>query len=381
MKIKFKKLLSVAALVFVIPILFAGCYLESAFFGGKGIPPLKPPAVVKTYGDLSIHFLELNNMYAGDCVYISYGETDILIDAGSRQGSAATINNYLNKHVTNNTLDFVIATHADQDHIAGFYGNLDNRAPGGRTGVMYNFDIDIIIDYPRSNSTSAIRGNYENNARAYAIANGATHYNALQCFNEEDGAKRIYDIGDGIELEIMYNYYYSNYSYYENNYSVVVMIRQGKNQYLFTGDLEYEGESHMVDYYKQFGGIGHCVLYKAGHHGSVSSSTNKLLDDITPKYVVVMCVAGDGFYTSNLDNQFPTKSFLIRIGQYTDEVYVTTEKIDNITGSNQYKSMNGDIVFLVSNGEFSMTGSNNSLKLKDTEWFQSRWSSPWPLVA
>ena len=35
-------------------------------------------------GDLSIHFMELGNEYAGDSIYIKAGETDILIDAGSR---------------------------------------------------------------------------------------------------------------------------------------------------------------------------------------------------------------------------------------------------------------------------------------------------------
>ena len=40
-------------------------------------------------GDLSIHFMELGNNYTGDAVYIKAGDTDILIDAGSRTNSAA----------------------------------------------------------------------------------------------------------------------------------------------------------------------------------------------------------------------------------------------------------------------------------------------------
>ncbi|MDR0455314.1 MAG: MBG domain-containing protein, partial [Treponema sp.] len=38
--------------------------------------------VTLNHGDLSIHFLELGNKYTGDCVYVNYGDIDILIDAG-----------------------------------------------------------------------------------------------------------------------------------------------------------------------------------------------------------------------------------------------------------------------------------------------------------
>ena len=44
------------------------------------------PAVLVN-GELQIHFLELGNKYTGDCTYIKAGDTDILIDAGSRTSS------------------------------------------------------------------------------------------------------------------------------------------------------------------------------------------------------------------------------------------------------------------------------------------------------
>ena len=42
-------------------------------------------------GDMQVHFLELGNKYTGDCTYIKAGESDILIDAGSRTSSVETI--------------------------------------------------------------------------------------------------------------------------------------------------------------------------------------------------------------------------------------------------------------------------------------------------
>ncbi len=50
-------------------------------------------------GDLEIHFLELGNKYTGDCTYIKAGDTDILIDAGSKTSSIPTISEYLDAYV------------------------------------------------------------------------------------------------------------------------------------------------------------------------------------------------------------------------------------------------------------------------------------------
>ena len=56
------------------------------------------------------------------------------------------------------------------------------------------------------------------------------------------------------------------------------MLRRGEEQYLFTGDLEKEGEAHLVEFYD----LGEVYLYKAGHHGSKTSSSIDLLNEIKP---------------------------------------------------------------------------------------------------
>ncbi|MDE6850634.1 MAG: MBL fold metallo-hydrolase, partial [Clostridia bacterium] len=84
--------------------------------------------------EFSIHFLELGNKYAGDCTLIKCGDTEVLIDAGSRTNSAATINEYLSRYVTDDKIEYVIATHAHQDHIAGFVGK---GSGNNKDGVLY----------------------------------------------------------------------------------------------------------------------------------------------------------------------------------------------------------------------------------------------------
>lgn len=329
---------------------------------------------VITDSELSIHFLELGNHYVGDCVYIKCGENDILIDAGSRNDSATRIIEYVDNFVNDNTLEYVIATHAHEDHIAGFYDE------SGRKGIFSHYQVENIIDFPNTNKTNlnpttTVIGKYYA-ARDAEVALGATHYTALECYNNKNGATRIIQLSETVELEVLYNYYYDHsYSTGENNFSVCVMLNHGENHYLFTGDLESAGEKKLVTYYKDnHGGLPKCTLYKAGHHGSGTSSCPELLEAIDPDYICICTCAGTSEYTDNKDNQFPYQSFIDNVAPYTDKVFVTT-MVDNYVDSGwssngTVKSMNGDIVCYFNNNQINFRFSNNSLLLKDTDWFK-----------
>lgn len=337
-------------------------------------PETQPVVTLPATGAVSVHFLELGNDATGDSIYIKAGDVDILVDAGSDYDSADTIEGYVDRYCEDNTLEFVIVTHSHLDHIAGFAGS--ERYPS----LFRRFECETIIDFPKTDNPSDAYNNYiaERDAE---VAQGAQHYTALQCYNNEGGAQRIYDLSDdgSIKLEILYNYYYENKAPKENEYSVCFILHQGSNSYLFTGDLESGGEERMVEYYNEnHGGLPQCVLYKAGHHGSKTSSSVELLSQIKPQYAVVTCVAGSDKHTDKLLNQFPTQDFIERIAPYTDKVYVTS--IVTATGSG-YASMNGDVVFICDEGEISVQCSASQTLLKDTEWFNSNrlmpdaWSS------
>ena len=319
--------------------------------------------------ELSIHFLELGNKYTGDCVYINYGEIDILIDAGSRTSSSATIIDYIEQHTQDRKIEYVVATHAHQDHIAGFYSTKTT------TGVLDAFEIGTVIDYPLANTASATRTSYETTVKRLCDEGETVHYTALQCYNNADGAQSVYELGPGVTMEILYQRYYENKTSSENNYSVCIMIKNGDEQYLFTGDLEKEGEDSLVDFYKEDrGGLGHCTLLKAGHHGSSTSSHPKLLEAVTPEYIMICTCAGSPEYTSAVLNQFPTQQFIDRIAEYTDRVYITT-LIVNYSG-NMFEPLNGNIVFLVKDGGKAVVCSGSDLVLKDTEWFKNNRACP-----
>lgn len=328
------------------------------------------PADIALIGDaeFSIHFLELGNKYAGDCTLIKCGDTEVLIDAGSRTNSAATINSYLSRYVTDNKIEYVIATHAHQDHIAGFVGK---GSGDNKDGVLYTYEIGTLIQFSGHNTNSNVYKQYVS-AVTYAESQGAAAFTALQCWNNSDGAQRSYDISkeqDGsLTINILYNYYYEHETADENDYSVCMLLTRTadddtKTHYLFTGDLEGKGEEYLMDNNE----LPQVELFKGGHHGSKTSSTDKLLNKIKPKNVAVCCCAGSTEYTSNPDNTFPTQAFIDRISKHTDNVYCTSLCVDYKSG--KFESMNGDIVFMFSDDMLKLWCSNNLTKLKDTEWF------------
>ncbi len=316
--------------------------------------------VLEGEGDLSIHFLELGNKYNGDCIFIKTGDTEVLIDGGSREDSSDDIERYIDGYCTDGVLEYVIVTHADQDHIAAFAGNRSNSS------LFERFECKTIIDFPRTNKTTQTYQRYLE-ARNGEVNEGAVRYSALQCYREEDGAKRSYALSENASLNILYNYYYENYSSDENNYSVCVTVTHGKSTYLFTGDLEEEGEEKLLEY----NDLPQCKLYKAGHHGSSTSSTEKLLKAIKPEYVCVCCCAGAPEYTKTNASTFPTQKMLDRVLRYTKNVYVTSmaTEVDLEKKDWEVTSMNGNIVVRSDGEHLTVTGSNNSTPLPETDWF------------
>lgn len=337
--------------------------------------------LVKTQ-QMSIHFLELGNVYTGDCTLIDIGDTEILIDAGSKSSSVNQIKQYIDQYVEDGIIEYVIVTHAHEDHIAGFSTskNVDS--------LFDLYDVENIIEFAKTNKTptASLYSNYlrekqELSQKMQAKGTNLNIFTALDCVNEVNSAKRVYNLTENIKLEILYQEFYEKKATTENNYSVCFqLVENEQNYYMFTGDLEKEGEISLVNENKVGGkneGMLHEVqLYKAGHHGSKTSSSEEFLSVIKPHNVCVCCCAGSSEYTSKPENQFPTQEFVNRISAYTQNVFVTTLCLDYKQSS--YTSFNGNICVYYSREEnkIIILCSNNATKLKDTEWFATNRTMP-----
>ena len=317
--------------------------------------------------DISIHFPELGNAYTGDCVLIKVNDTEVLIDCGSRADSIATVSAYLDNYVKDGTLEYVIVTHAHQDHYAGFATAVNVN------GIFDLYDCRTIITFTQTNQSPTGKM-YSNFVRELndEVENGATHYTSYDCYNNLNGAKRNFNLGKGFNMEILYNYYDDHDATTENDYSVCCLISGNGKNFLFTGDLEKGGEDKLAERFV----IDHpeinvdtfrVDLYKAGHHGSKTSSNVNMLNVFKPINVCVCCCAGSSEYTETPKNQFPTQDFIDRISVWTKNVYVTTLCVDY--SKKEFTSFNGNITVVVIGDLLEVKCSDNNLKLYQTEWF------------
>ena len=364
---------------------FAGGFVGYAYF------TLPDDSDVYVSGDLSFHFLELGNANTGDCTLIKVGNTEVLIDAGSKTSSIPVITAYIDGYIEDDILEYVIVTHAHEDHYAGF-------ATNETTNSIFDFyKVGTIIDFPQITSSKSSQVMYNNylRERQEEVDAGAKHYTALDCVNSTNGAQPTFELSSSVTMTILYHRFYEEVSTTENNHSVCTLLTQGDNNFLFTGDLEKEGEESLAASNE----LPHCKLYKAGHHGSKTSSHEIMLAEISPEIVCVCCCAGNVEYLTtlpqNLNNSFPTQEFIDRISVYTDKVYVTTlgyivqeeyvedgetktkwvnEEDEN--GKDKFTSFNGNIVVTSNRKGVEVNCSNNNLILKETEWFKNNRTLP-----
>ena len=325
---------------------------------------------LETPDGISINFLEFGNYNTGDCTYIKAGDADILIDAGSKNKNVDTLKTFINKYCEDGKLEYVIATHNHEDHISGFYNESD------RVGIFNTYKIGTLIDFSLTNKASTATttqyGKYLRDRDA-RIESGDIehHYSVADCVDSTNPAPKEFVITDAVTMTILDQKFYRESSPDENNYSVCCLFtHKNNNHYLFTGDLEKEGEASLVELNE----LPHVQLFKGGHHGSKTSNTDTLLSVIQPENVCICCCAGNDEYTKAVDNQFPTQTAINNIAKYTSNIFVTTVTTDGHTG---YTSMNGNICFKSENGkDYTVAGSNNSVILKDTEWFKT--NRTWP---
>ena len=137
-----------------------------------------------------------------------------------------------------------------------------------------------------------------------------------------------------------------------------------KREYLQDLKRDFANEKKLVER----NNLSEVVFYKAGHHGSNTSSNACLIDIIKPQIVAINCVAGGQY-------DFPKQNAINRIAKYTDRVYVTRE----VGG----KLLNGTIIITSTADGVSVNCLNNQTLFKDTAWFNENRDLPntWKNIA
>ncbi len=232
---------------------------------------------------LTVAFLDVGQ---GDATFIKApGGVQMLIDGGANASVLRELGEVMPFY--DRSINIVLATHADQDHI------------GGLIEVLKRFKVDLFI---RSNATSS-----------------SAVYQELESLIKEKGIKEeiimapeIITLGPAVNFDILFPT--QNTAGWEtNDASIVGKLVYGQTSFLLTGDSPQLVEKYLVGKYGDF--LDSDVL-KVGHHGSKNSSTELFVGTVSPAYAVI---------SAGLDNKYghPNQEVLDIFTQFQEKVLET----------------------------------------------------------
>ncbi len=241
---------------------------------------------------LKIHFLDVGQ---GACALIESDGHYMLIDGGGRDASSFTVS-YL-AQLGIEKFDCLVATHFDEDHIAGLVGVFNKFAVDTVFEPSYKADKSIYTSFKEAEKKSGAEVIIPEPGAEYTL--GDAKFTILAPKKPENNA----------DEETALN------SSEENNRSICILLANGDNKVLFTGDAEQEEERYLVESGRDI----RADVYLVGHHGSSSSSSELLLDAVRPKYAVISCGTGN-------DYGHPTQEVLDRLWDKDVSVFRTDEQ-------------------------------------------------------
>lgn len=238
-----------------------------------------PPPENSTF---EIHFIDVGQ--ADAALVLCDGEA-MLIDGGNVADSSL-IYSYLKSHEIE-YLDYIICTHAHEDHVGGLAGALNYACVGAAYCPVTKYD-----------------------SKAFS--------NFVKYLNEQDVLITVPDVGEtffvgSAGVTVIGPVQYSTEP---NNTSIVLRIVYGETSFLFTGDAEREEEQDILN----AGYTLESTVLKVGHHGSANSTTYPFLREIMPQYAVISVGANNSY-------GHPTEDALSRLR----DADVTVYRTDNVS--------------------------------------------------
>lgn len=227
--------------------------------------------------DFEVHFIDVGQ--ADAALVICEGQT-MLIDGGNVDDSGL-IYTYLKDRKINH-LNYIIATHAHEDHVGGLAGALNYATVDKVYCPVTSYDSKVFenfVKYVERRNTEII----------------------------VPTVKDTFSLGSA-EVQIVG----VNASSDTNDTSIILRITYGKTSFLFTGDAERAAENAVINSGQNI----ESTVLKVGHHGSDTSTSYLFLREIMPEYAVIS-VGRDNEY------EHPTEEVLSRLRDANVKVYRT----------------------------------------------------------
>ena len=203
---------------------------------------------------LQVSFLDVGQ---GDSIFIdSPVGNQVLIDGGSGRGVLRVLGSEMPFY--DRTLDLIIGTHPDADHIGGLSFILDRYRVTG-----------ILTDQGQSQT------------EAFDLFNTLSQKEQAKLVEGIEGTRVV--LGGGAVLDIIFPDTGLEASD-TNDGSVVALLRYGQNSFLLTGDISQKVENYLA---QKFGSDLDVDVLKLAHHGSKTSSSDYFLRATSPEWAVI----------------------------------------------------------------------------------------------
>ena len=205
-------------------------------------------------GVLTVAFLDVGQ---GDAIFIEAPNgNQVLIDGGPNKSVLRALGKMMPFY--DHTIDAIVATHPDQDHISGL------------VDVLNRFSVAAVFEPGVNASTSA----YQTFEKTIADKK-VPHILARR------GMRIVLD--EGVYLSILFpDRDVSNTE--TNTASIVAQLHYGNTNVLLTGDSPQAIEKYLVSL---DGKTLHSDVLKPGHHGSKTSSSFEFVAAVAPTYAVI----------------------------------------------------------------------------------------------
>ncbi len=208
----------------------------------------------------------------GDSIFIKDREGIVyLVDGGS--SSVTSVGSYrmepflLSQGIAQ--LDYVFATHGDEDHVNGIQELLEGQTLGIKIRTLVLPPEEYVDEKLKDLAQTAV----EHGTKVAVIRQGQRVGRVLTCLgpvgtSETDKNKMVGVLEAG------------------NEASTVLKLEDGVFRMLLTGDLEGNGEKQLTETLNKEQG-SHFLILKAGHHGSKNSSSAEFLKTVSPRATLI----------------------------------------------------------------------------------------------
>ena len=253
-----------------------------------------PSPSIPTDATFAVHFIDVGQADAS--LVICDGKT-MLIDGGNSDDSSL-IYSYLRDHGIDH-LDYVVCTHAHEDHVGGLSGALSYATVG---------KVFSPVEAYNSRAFENFVNKVDDRGKSITVPKAGDRFSLGSATVTVLGPVQDYDE--------------------TNNTSIVLRIVFGELSFLFTGDMESDAERDLID-----SGVNlQSTVLKVGHHGSDTSSSYLFLREVAPRYGVISVGAGNSY-------GHPHENILSRYRDADVQLYRTDLQGDVICTSEDGKTL------------------------------------------